>query len=219
MPVAALDDVDLHYEDFPGTEPPLLLVAGIPVAAGDWSALIDALDGRRVIAYDNRGGGTSGITPGPYTTAQLADDAAALLDALGVAEADVFGVSLGGMIAQELALRHPGRVRRLVLGGTRAVVRGDDAAAVERLLRRPPGAVHDRAGHEAQIAAALGHDTTDRLGAIACPTLVLASGDDPAGALLAERIPGAELHVLPGAGPRLAVDQPVATAALLDRFL
>ena len=73
-----------------------------------------------MIAYDNRGSGSSTVTPGPYTTRQLAGDAVALLDALAIAQADVFGMSMGGMIAQELALGWPQRVRRLILGCTHA---------------------------------------------------------------------------------------------------
>ncbi len=71
-----------------------------------------------VIAFDNRGAGRSEKPDEPYTIAQMADDAAALLEELGVRSAHVFGMSLGGMVAQELALRHPGLVRTLVLGAT-----------------------------------------------------------------------------------------------------
>jgi pimeloyl-ACP methyl ester carboxylesterase len=72
----------------------------------------------RVIAFDNRGAGRSDKPMQPYSIAQMADDAAALLDALGVGRSHVFGMSLGGMIAQEYALRYPERVQTLVLGGT-----------------------------------------------------------------------------------------------------
>jgi 3-oxoadipate enol-lactonase len=118
VPLAKLGEIDLYYEER-GAGPPLLLVAGIPAVASDWAALAERLSGsRRVIAYDNRGSGSSTTTPAPYTTAGLAADAVSLLDALGIERADVFGMSLGGMIAQELAIGWPERVERLVLGCT-----------------------------------------------------------------------------------------------------
>jgi 3-oxoadipate enol-lactonase len=123
MPTASLSDVELHYEDR-GDGPPLLLIAGIPAVADDWLALAQPLSAsRRVISYDNRGSGRSSVTPGPYTTRQLAQDAVGLLDRLQVSRADVFGMSMGGMIAQELALAWPERVGRLVLGCTHAGLR------------------------------------------------------------------------------------------------
>ena len=120
MPTAALSDIEIHYEER-GEGAPLLLVAGIPAIASDWAPLAERLAvTRRVIAYDNRGSGGSTVTPGPYTTAQLAEDAVALLDHLGIERSDVFGMSLGGMISQEHALRHCERVACLVLGCTHA---------------------------------------------------------------------------------------------------
>src|SRR5262249_20667739 len=120
---AQLDDVTLYYEDR-GAGPPVLLIAGIPAVVSDWepvaAGLADA--GYRVIAYDNRGGGQSTVTPGPYTTRQLADDAVGPLDHLAIDEADVFGMSMGGMIAQELAINAPQRVHHVVLGCTHAGV-------------------------------------------------------------------------------------------------
>jgi 3-oxoadipate enol-lactonase len=118
VPTAALDGLALHYE-VRGSGRPLLLIGGIPAIANDWASLAERLAAsRRVIAYDNRGCGRSSVTPGPYTTAQLAADAIALMDHLEIDRADVLGVSMGGMIAQEVALGWPGRVRHLVLGCT-----------------------------------------------------------------------------------------------------
>jgi len=118
---AELPGLSLHYEEW-GDDAPILLIAGIPAIADDWEPVATRLAGigRRAIAYDNRGSGTTSATPGPYTTAQMAADAVALLDYLSIDRADVFGMSMGGMIAQELAISHPERVHRLVLGCTHA---------------------------------------------------------------------------------------------------
>lgn len=98
---------------------PLLLINGLGSDRREWLAQIPAFAAHfRVIAFDNRGSGESDAPPGPYATAEMADDAVALLSFLGVERSHVLGVSLGGMIAQEAALRHPGRVERLVLACT-----------------------------------------------------------------------------------------------------
>lgn len=93
---------------------------------------------------DNRGVGRSDPTAAGFGTADMADDAAAVLDRSGVHRAHVFGISLGGMIAQQLALRHPGRVSSLVLGAT--TMGGKSAArpprtAIFALLRAASGSV------------------------------------------------------------------------------
>src|SRR5215211_420992 len=120
MPLASVNGLDLYYEET-GSGPPLLLIAGLSGNTLGWAMLQPTLAERfRVIAFDNRGAGRSSAPPGPYTTRRMADDAAALLDRLGVARAHVLGFSMGGMVAQELALHHPARVGRLVLYGTLA---------------------------------------------------------------------------------------------------
>ncbi len=88
-------------------------------ATGWWRTVPVLADaGLRVLAFDNRGVGRSDRPSGPYSVAMMADDAIAVLDAAGVQRSHVYGISLGGMIAQEVALRHPDRVARLVLGAT-----------------------------------------------------------------------------------------------------
>jgi len=113
---------ELHVIDRGAGDPPLLLIAGIPAIADDWDALAEPLSAtRRVIAYDNRGSGRSPVTPRPYTTRQLAADAVGVVDRLGIARAHVFGMSMGGIVAQEVA-GWPDRVDRLVLGCAHAGV-------------------------------------------------------------------------------------------------
>jgi pimeloyl-ACP methyl ester carboxylesterase len=98
---------------------PLLLIMGLGATLEWWQRLIPILTPRyRTIVYDNRGVGRSDVPPGPYSIRQMAEDAVAVMDAAGLESAHVFGASMGGMIAQELALRHPARVRSLILGCT-----------------------------------------------------------------------------------------------------
>jgi pimeloyl-ACP methyl ester carboxylesterase len=93
---------------------------GLGMNATGWWRTIPALSAFRVLSFDNRGVGRSDRPPGPYTVTEMADDAVSVLDAAGVDRAHVYGISLGGMIAQEVALRHPSRVDALVLGATTA---------------------------------------------------------------------------------------------------
>ncbi len=109
---------ELHVEER-GEGFPLLLVQGLGYAVWAWRFQLEGLGERlHVVAFDNRGTGRSFKPPGPYSIAQLADDAAALLDALGIERAHVLGHSMGGYISQTLALRRPDLVRSLVLSGT-----------------------------------------------------------------------------------------------------
>lgn len=121
MPQARVGPHSLYYEvhgDAPGA--PLLLIAGLGGSCRGWLPLQvpDFSARHRCVIYDHRGVGESQDPGGAFTTATLADDAAALLDALGLERVHVLGAFLGGMVAQELALRHPRRVARLVLVGT-----------------------------------------------------------------------------------------------------
>jgi len=117
MPDATVNGIKLHYTEV-GRGDPLLLVMGFGMPGDAWLGSLPFLDGFRAIYFDNRGTGQSDKPEGPYTIPQMADDAAGLLEQLGIARAHVYGVSMGGMIAQELVLRHAGKVRSLVLGCT-----------------------------------------------------------------------------------------------------
>jgi 3-oxoadipate enol-lactonase len=128
------------YWDEQGTGAPLLLMMGLSYPSYMWHRSRPVLRERyRTIAFDNRGIGQSDVPPGTYSIALMASDAAAVLDAAGVENAHVFGVSMGGMIAQEFALQYPKRVRSLILGcatagGPHAVPA--EPAAIQTLMRQ-----------------------------------------------------------------------------------
>lgn len=109
-----------------GEGPPVVLVQGVGVAGSGWSPQVDGLRARyRCLTFDNRGMGESQPPGAPITVAQMAEDALALMSHLGWESAHVAGHSLGGPVALEMALSHPGRVRSLALMCTLA--RGRDA--------------------------------------------------------------------------------------------
>jgi 3-oxoadipate enol-lactonase len=121
MPIARIGSVDIHYGVYGRSGPFVLLVMGLGARGDNWTPISRALTGRgfRTIVFDNRDVGRSqGTFDADYEIADMAADAAGLLDHLGVAEANLVGVSMGGMIAQELLVRHPGRFPRAVLAAT-----------------------------------------------------------------------------------------------------
>jgi pimeloyl-ACP methyl ester carboxylesterase len=109
------------YWDEQGQGAPILLIMGLGYASAMWHRIRPGLARHfRTIAFDNRGVGLSDVPPGPYSIAAMASDAAAVLDAAGINRALVFGVSMGGMIAQEFALQYPAKTHSLILGCTAA---------------------------------------------------------------------------------------------------
>jgi len=112
--------VELYYEII-GSGPNLVLIEGLGVATWIWEKQTPELSKNfTVVAYDNRGAGKSEKPAGPYSISMMADDLAALLDSLKIPRAHILGISMGGFIAQDFALRYPAKVDRLILVATSA---------------------------------------------------------------------------------------------------
>src|SRR5690349_4091284 len=125
MPFVTRPGADIHYEMQGEEGPVVVLLQGLGLSSRFWFDVPDSLwkdpaRPRRVITIDNRGTGRSSRPRGwaPWTLGTMADDVAAVLDDAGVADAVIVGISMGGMIAQHVALRHRTRVRGLVLLAT-----------------------------------------------------------------------------------------------------
>jgi 3-oxoadipate enol-lactonase len=119
MPFAIINKIRVHYE-VSGQGDAVLLISGLSAPSVGWALQVKALSPRfQVVTFDNRGVGQSDLPPDPvYGTAQMADDAAALLHELKIGRAHVVGASMGGTIALELTLQHPKLVRSLTLACT-----------------------------------------------------------------------------------------------------
>jgi 3-oxoadipate enol-lactonase len=243
------DGCRIHYELTGDRDaPPLVILEGLGDAIPSWRRNIPTLSAELgVVAIDHRGNGESDEPPGPCAMTTFVDDAIAVLDALDGVQAHVYGQSFGGMVALEMALTRPERVRTLVLGCTHAganhAVEVDGATVPKGEAWRSwyapgyPEAHPERVAEDLLVARAqpdhpvggrrqweamVGWDDYDRLPAISMPTLVLHGTEDrliaPANAeVLADRIPGAELVWLEGAGHVYNWEQPErADGAVLD---
>jgi pimeloyl-ACP methyl ester carboxylesterase len=265
MSDAQVGGVKIHYSES-GEGDPLLLIMGFGMPGDAWLGVLPFLGGFHAIYFDNRGTGQSGKPEGPYTIPQMADDAAGILDHLKIERAHVYGVSMGGMIAQELVLRHPQRVRSLVLGctmcgGAHATLGSQEVIdtlieVIEGMGRTDPQRWVDRqlpllftrewiaanpairdmlvmmapllpptppdTAHKA-MAGMFGWTTYDRLPSIKTPTLIIHGDQDVIipvenASLLKERIPGARLHIVGGAGHGYPAQDPVGVHQLVTDF-
>ena len=212
MPLIKANGVELFYDIAgPAHAPVIAFSNSVGATLEMWDAQVRALSDRyRCLRYDTRGHGRSQVKDESVSIADLADDLAGLLDALGIETAHVAGLSLGGMTAQEFALRHPHRLGRLVLMATSARMAGGYAerAALVRAdgMERVADAVMQRwftpaffanapekiapfrerfvkldpAGYAVCCLAIGEMDLRERISAIAAPTLIIAGIDDPA---------------------------------------
>jgi pimeloyl-ACP methyl ester carboxylesterase len=258
MPWATNKRVRIYWEE-EGSGDPLLMIMGLSLSLVMWGELRSFLARHfRTILFDNRCAGHSGVPLAPFRLVRMAQDAIAVMDAAGVRHAHVMGISMGGMIAQELTLQCPGRVTKLVLGCTHAggprAVRADARVlgalaspfmAPEAKLRAMAPVIYHPAtpaerigadleliaanaptwrGYMQQLTAIILWSSWGRLPQIRVPTLVIHGDSDrlipPENArILAERIPGAQLAILPQAGHMFPADQPELTRATLLDFL
>jgi pimeloyl-ACP methyl ester carboxylesterase len=259
MPSVNASGAELYYERA-GEGEPLLLIQGMSATHMAWGRpfLDELIRSFETIVFDNRGMGRSGRAELPFTTADLAADTAALLDALGLETAHVAGISMGGMIAQELALAHPERIRTLTIGasycgGPQGTLMAPEdlqmlgaayaSGQPEQVFRAmweinlSPGFREDdsRFAAFAEMGAALPapqpvvlqqmracgeHNTSERLGQISLPTLVIHGDADRLlgygnGREIAALIPGARLATLEGVGHMFWWEQPQRSAELI----
>jgi pimeloyl-ACP methyl ester carboxylesterase len=237
---------EVHGEDTASV--PLLLTHGFGSSAAMWDSNVDALAvDRQIITWDVRGHGRTVTAPDPqrYTHGACVEDMAAILDACSIPCAAVGGLSLGGYLSLRFHLMRKERVAALLLCDCGPGYRDSEgrdrwnefaessAAALERngALSLPTSAeARLGAGDPAALALAargilMQHDASviDSLASIDVPTLVLVGELDTAfrkaADYMAERIPGAELSVIPGAGHAANMDDPDAFAASVRTFL
>ena len=238
----------------------ILFIHGFPFDRTMWRFQVAGLGGPRRVAPDLRGFGLTDPAPGSWTLADHADDMAALLDEMGIEQAVVCGLSMGGYIAFELWRRHRTRIRALVLANTRAGAESADGrtqrnATIELVRERGSTALVDSMTAKVLAPATLqaqsqvvGHvrtmiadtttdgmvaalaamrdrgDSTDLLGSIDVPTLVVGGEEDAVIPLdtqreLARGVSGAELAIIPAAGHLAPLEQPEVFNRILAAFV
>jgi 3-oxoadipate enol-lactonase len=265
MPRIKAGSIYINYE-IVGEGEPLLLIMGFMAPGAAWLPSLPMLNMFQCIYFDNRGTGLTDKPESLYTVEQMADDASNLLKALDLPKARVFGVSMGGMIAQELALRHPEQVEKVVLGctmpggpncrhappeigqklmeGTKIMAADLDKGLdifmslgfpedfirthpeLKDLLReerstfpQTPPETADRT-----MPGLMSFNSYDRLSQIKCPVLIVHGDQDllipvENAHIIKDRIPQAELYIIPGAGHLFWFIDPVGIHQHIVEFL
>jgi 3-oxoadipate enol-lactonase len=179
VPVTRAGDIDMYYE-LHGSGEPLVLIGGLAndVSESEW--LISwCAQTHRVLAFDNRGAGRTDKPDAAYTIPMMAADTDALMGVVGMSQATVLGVSMGGKVALDLALEHPDRVARLILVSTTASARPDMLTPRMVVLGMLSSLVfrgkhpQPRYAFSRQREASRAYDCLDRLGEIHVPTTIL----------------------------------------------
>ena len=250
MPNFKLEDTEIYYEVH-GDGPPFLFcsVTGLDHQAWKFHQIPEFSRDHKVIVFDYRGTGKSSKTIQKYSVKMFTDDAAALLDHLDIEQAIVCGHSMGGVVAQLVALDHPRKVKKLILASSGAAHPGAQGIPLEHtietgwtkefvaahpdliknFLQVRMSGIAPLENYLHFILARQAHDHTDRLKDIRVPTLVLVGDDERHGAAdrthydaahhLAKGIPNAELVVLAGEGHHYLATNPAAAHAAIREFI
>ena len=229
MPRISVNGLKLFYEA-EGSGEPVVLIPGFASGRAIWSMQTPALVRHfRVISFDPRGISASDKPEGPQTIGLLADDLAHLLQTLGIAAAHVVGVSFGGFVAQEFALKYPSMTRKLVLcctsfGGPNHVPPGPGtlkAFASSEWVDSDEVPDHI---YRSQLEAAKNFNSESRIERIVSPTLVLTGDADAIVPVqnsrnLAARIPGAELRIIEGGSHTFFMERADEFNRIVTEFL
>jgi pimeloyl-ACP methyl ester carboxylesterase len=241
MTYAQVNGLELYYETRGTGRPLVLLHGGVHTIDLTFGPLLEPLAAsRQVIAVELQGHGHTADTDRPMTVEALAGDVVALLDHLGIAEADLFGFSLGGLVAYAIALDAPSRIGKLIVAsadahrppGRESSPRDDDrmpTPADFQAMRDAYEAVAPDPAHFDELAArtsTMVHELpgwTDELRSLQVPTLLIFGDRDfsplPDVVELFELLPNAQLAVLPGTTHVGVTQRPAELLALITPFL
>ncbi|MDX1707183.1 MAG: alpha/beta hydrolase [Desulfobacterales bacterium] len=262
MPVAKIGDHSLYYE-LVGRGQPLVMIRGVGSNVDHWYDQVPALSRKfQLLVFDNRGIARSSDPGGPFSIRDMAADTIALMDAVGIKKAHVLGYSMGGMVAQEMAVNYPQKIAGLILVATDCGISlriraqpevtrlfsemirlGTEEAklAAARCLfanqtfENNPQVIQHYADVSQrfpatqkmlakQWAAVTQHDACDRLQGISSPTLAITGSEDVLippqnAAVLAERIPHAQMISIDGGGHLFLIEQPRQFNQAIIKFL
>ena len=250
MTQITVGDIEIDYK-IQGSGTPLLMIMGLSFSRRDWGEkFIELLaQNYQLILFDNRDAGLTSQSPRLYSVVDMADDAAGLLEALNIPKAHVFGVSMGGAIAQQFSLKYPDKLDKLILGCTMAggncsqmgdisgvmsgnlldllftptFIQNHRQKLTEFLAETTP--LHSRgAALQRQLQAFASHDTCDTLSNIQATTLIITGDKDIAiprsnSDVLAAKIPNVKLEIIADAAHEFSFSHLDITADLIHLFL
>lgn len=250
MPKITVGDIDVNYQ-IQGSGSPLLMIMGLSFSLLDWGKKFTDLLAQhyQIILFDNRDAGLTSQSPKSYDIVDMADDAAGLLEALNISKAHVFGVSMGGAIAQQIALKYPEKLDKLILGCTFAggecsefgdisgVITGDllpllftplfienNRPELEKFLKETTPFHSQDEALQRQLQALATHNTCNTLSNIKATTLVLTGDKDVAIPpvninIMVREISNAKFEVIADAAHGFSYSHPDETVQLIHSFL